>query len=241
MDSLTSLSPEQMVLAIATMTVGSALQSAVGMGLALFVVPLLALIDQRFVPGPLQVGALLLALSMTHRERAALDWSVLRIALVGLLGGTVLGALALTLVDTAWLPRIFGAMILLAVCVSVLAPVLRPSGPAMFLGGSIAGVMGAMAGINGPIIALLLQHAEPPRLRALLSAFFSVAYFTALVALAGAGLFGREELFLGLLLVPGAVLGFLAGPHLARRLNQRGTRKAILVISTVSAISLLLR
>jgi uncharacterized membrane protein YfcA len=240
-DTLTALSPAHLLLAIGIMTVGAALQSAVGMGLGLFVVPLLALLDQRFVPGPLQVGALLLAAGMTRREWAALDWSVLRIALVGLLAGTALGALALTLVDAAVLPRLFGAMILLAVILSVTAPALRPNGPAMFAGGSVAGVMGAMAGIHGPIIALLLQHEQPRRLRALLSAFFAVGYLTALVALAGAGLFGIDELLLGLLLVPGAALGYLAGPHLARRLDQRRLRRAILLISTASAIGLLLR
>lgn len=241
MDALTTLSPGHLLLAILIMAVGSALQSAVGMGLGLFVVPLLALLDQRFVPGPIQVGALLLAVGMTRREWAALDWTVLRVALLGLLAGTALGALALTLVDPAVLPRVFGCMILLAVGLSVTAPALRPNGPAMFAGGAVAGLMGAMAGIHGPIIALLLQHEQPRRLRALLSAFFAVGYLTALVALAGAGLFGPDEVVLGLLLVPGAVVGYLAGPHLARRLDQRRLRAAILVISTISAMGLLLR
>lgn len=241
MELVAGVPPGQLLLAIAIMAAGAALQSAVGMGLGLFVVPLLALLDQRYVPGPIQLGALLLALGMARRERAALEWTVLRVAVLGLLVGTALGALALTLIDPARLPRIFGAMILVAVCLSVAAPAPRPTGAALFVGGSLSGLMGAMAGIHGPIIALLLQHAEPPRLRALLSAFFAVGYLTALVALAGAGLFGRAELALGVALVPGAALGYLAGPHLARRLDQRRLRAAILLISTASAVGLLLR
>ena len=40
-----------LVLATLVMAIGAALQAAVGLGMALFVVPLLALIDVRLIPG----------------------------------------------------------------------------------------------------------------------------------------------------------------------------------------------
>ena len=47
------LSPLEFAAATLIMAVGSAFQAAVGLGLALLVVPFLALIDTRFIPGPM--------------------------------------------------------------------------------------------------------------------------------------------------------------------------------------------
>ena len=240
-DGLSGLAPATIVLAVAIMAVGSALQAALGMGLALFVVPLLVLLDARFVPGPLQLAAIVLAVGMAHRERSAIEWSGLRVALIGLLGGTILGVLALRAVDAAQLPRLFGGLILLGVVLSVSGWAVRPTRPALLAGGAIAGVMGAMVGIHGPPIALVLQGAEPDRLRSMLAGFFAVGYVAAVAALTAVGLFGSTELGLGLLLVPGAVVGYLGGPLLAGWLDRRRLRIAILAISAASAVGLLLR
>ena len=52
MESIVGLSVTMLVLATLVMAIGAALQAAVGLGMALFVVPLLALIDVRLIPGP---------------------------------------------------------------------------------------------------------------------------------------------------------------------------------------------
>jgi len=46
------LEPSSIAFAVAIMAMGSALQASAGVGLALFVVPLLALVDRSFIPGP---------------------------------------------------------------------------------------------------------------------------------------------------------------------------------------------
>jgi uncharacterized membrane protein YfcA len=61
------------VAAVAIMTIGSALQAAVGIGLALFVVPVLALIDPAYIPGPMLSAGIVLAAMTAWRERHALD------------------------------------------------------------------------------------------------------------------------------------------------------------------------
>jgi uncharacterized protein len=240
-DVLPGLAPTTLLLAVLVMAVGAALQAAVGMGLGLFVFPLLALLDPRFVPGPMQVGAAVLAFAMVRRERAAVEWSALSVAVVGLLVGTAAGVWGLTLVDGQVLTRVFGGLILLAVALSVSGVRVAPSSPSMLAGGVLAGVMGAMAGIHGPPIALVLQDASPSRLRAMLAALFVVGYVAALLALAAAGLFGFVELMLGLLLVPGALVGYGVGPLLGRHIDSGRLRYAILGISAASALVLLFR
>lgn len=235
------LGPTTLLLAVLVMAVGAGLQSAVGMGLGLLVFPLLALLDPRFVPGPMQIGAAALALGMVRRERAAVEWSTLSVAVIGLLVGTGVGVWALTLVDGQLLTRVFGALILLAVALSLSGVRVAPTQLSMLAGGVLAGVMGAMAGIHGPPIALVLQDASPQRLRAMLAAFFMVGYVAAILALAAGGLFGRTELMLGLLLAPGAFIGYAVGPTLGRRLDGGRLRYVILAISAASAVALLLR
>jgi hypothetical protein len=55
-------------LATLVMAVGAALQAAFGLGVALFVVPLLALIDFRLIPGPILLASVALALMMAQRS-----------------------------------------------------------------------------------------------------------------------------------------------------------------------------
>ncbi len=62
-----------LVLATLVMAIGAALQAAVGLGLALFVVPLLALIDVRLIPGPVLLASVALAVMMAYRGRAAIN------------------------------------------------------------------------------------------------------------------------------------------------------------------------
>jgi hypothetical protein len=101
--------------------------------------------------------------------------------------------------------------------------------------------MGTMVGIHGPPIALVFQNAEPAQARAMLGAFFAVGYAMSVVALAVVGLFGRRELALGLLLLPGVCIGYAIAPLVGRFLDRGRLRIAILTISGASAVALLSR
>ncbi|HXN69346.1 MAG TPA: TSUP family transporter, partial [Bradyrhizobium sp.] len=97
------------------MAIGSALQASVGIGLALLVVPVLALVDQSFIPGPMLLAGVALTVLTAWRERTAIDVPALRNSLIGLAIGTILGALALGFAFGPQLDRIFGGLVLLAV------------------------------------------------------------------------------------------------------------------------------
>src|SRR4030088_926243 len=113
------LEPFAVALAIAIMALRSAVQASGGIGLALFVVPLLALVDQSFIPGPMLLAGVMLALMTAYRERAAIDVPALRSSLVGLAVGTVIGAFALSFASGRHLDKMFGVLVLLAVLLSV--------------------------------------------------------------------------------------------------------------------------
>lgn len=238
---MSSLSLVTLLAANAVMAVGSAFQAAVGMGLALLVVPLLALLDPVLLPGPMLFAAIGLCFGMAWRDRASLDRHALAIGMVGLAAGTAIGAAVLLAMSTAALPRVFGAAILAGVAMSVMGRKVRTGRTALLLGGAASGAMGTIAGIHGPPLALVLQHESPDRVRALLGAFFSGGYVISVLALMAAGRFGAKGLILGLVLMPGTAMGFACAPLVARHLPARGLRWVLLAVSTVSAGVLLVR
>jgi uncharacterized protein len=235
------LEPFTIAFAIATMAIGSALQASVGIGLALFVVPLLALVDQSFIPGPMLLAGVVLTLMTAYRERAAIDVPALRSSLVGLAVGTIAGAIAFRFAAGPNLGKTFGVLVLLAVLTSVAGYRFAATPRALMLAGGAAGVMGALVGIHGPPISLVLQNAEPRVARAMLGAFFSIAYLGTVAALAVFGLFGMPQIVRAGILLPGVVLGLIVSPHIARHIDGARLRLVILGIAAASALTLLLR
>jgi len=145
--------------AVAIMALGSALQAAVGIGLALFVVPVLALIDPAYIPGPMLLAGTVLAAMTAWRERHAVDRPGLYLSLAGLFVGTIVGAVTLKAFWGPALPKVFGVLVLLAVFLSIFGRPIKATGTSLSVAGGAAGIMGTMVGIHGPPIALVFQPA----------------------------------------------------------------------------------
>jgi uncharacterized membrane protein YfcA len=219
----------------------SAVQASVGVGIALVSVPLLALLHPQLVPGPMLAAGSLVALVTALRERQAIRVGGFGLSLAGLALGTVIGALALDALHGPDVERVFAVLILIAVGLSVAGLRVRPSPLSLGLGGTAAGIMGTMVGIHGPPISIVFQHARLDYARAMLGAFFFIAYVASCLALAVFGLFGVLELKRAAALLPGVCAGLLVAPRVAGRVSQAQLRAAILLVSAGSAVLLLLR
>ena len=224
------------------MVAGSLLQASVGFGIALFVVPLLVLLNPVFVPGPMLFASLFLAAIMAFRGWSAIDLKKLGLAGVGLFVGTAAGALALMIVAADKWPKLFAVFILVAVALSASGIHIPATRRNLVAAGIISGVMGTISGIHGPPMALLYQREPGNIVRATLAIFFVMAYAIALIALGTIGLFGKKELLLGLTLAPGVIAGYIVA-RFSTKLLDRGywLRLAILTVASLSAIALLLR
>jgi uncharacterized membrane protein YfcA len=229
------------LIAICVMALGSACQAALGTGLALLVVPILALVDPGFIPGPMLLAGSVLAATTAYRDRDAIEPKGLGLALTGLAVGTMVGALVLHYAAGPGVQRLFGVMVLAAVLVSLFGRPVVASARSLILGGAAAGVMGTVVGIHGPPITLVFQNAEPKTARAMLGAFFTVAYLGAVAALALFGLFGGIELVHAVALLPGVALGLALAPVAQRVVNRAVLRVAILGLATVSGLLLVLK
>ena len=153
--------------------IGSAIQGTLGFGANLFAVPILALVNPGFVPGPVLIINPILTTILTFRERGHVDGEALGWSLTGRLPGIVIGVVALNLVSEDQLGMLFGVLLLGAVA----------------LGDQ----------------------------------------------------FGVDDLVIGAWRIPGVIAGTLLSKPLRPRLDAGRTATAVYVLSTVAAVTLLVR
>ena len=220
---------------------GFTLQGAVGYGMGILATPILMLIDPRLVPGPVLASTMVFTLMLSVRERRGIDVGGLGWALAGRVAGTFPAAALLAALPQNQLSRVFGLMVILAVAISLSGVHVRPRPPALLAGGVLSGLMGTVAAVGGPPLALLYQHASGERIRGTLSSLFLVGTIVSIAALVPAGRFGAPELRLALFMLPGAVFGFLVSRRLASRLDRGYTRPAVLAVAAVAGVIVVLR
>lgn len=230
-----------LVAANVVMSIGCALQASIGMGLALLAGSVARPALSQLVPGPMLLAGSPLALACAYREGHAFQAYGFAFSLLGLAAGTAVGAIALAAIANKHLDKLFAILILGAVVLSASRFRVRATRWSLLAGGGAAGLMGTMVGIHGPPIALVFQDAQPDHARAMLGAFFFVAFLGSVSALAAIGLFGARQLQLAACLLPGVIAGFFSAPLLGRSVNPARLRVAILTACSASALLLLVR
>lgn len=216
-------------------------QGSVGFGYALLTAPLLALIAPDLVPGPILFSSMLLSIASAIREHPSIDRRGVALALVGRLPGVALGASALAFLSAETMSVVFGAVVLLAVALSVSGLRLAMTTTTLLGTGFLSGVMGTMTSIGGPPIALVYQDADGPRLRATLNSYFALGSAMSIPALALAGHFGRQQFVDGMMLMPATVVGFALSGVSRSWLDRGRTHSAVLAVASLSALAVVLK
>ncbi|HEX6420745.1 MAG TPA: sulfite exporter TauE/SafE family protein [Acidimicrobiales bacterium] len=227
-----------MLLAVTT---GAAVQGSVGFGANLIAVPVLALVEPHALPATLTLLVMPLAVGMAWRERHRVDRAGVVWLMVGRLPGTALGAAVVAAVSGDALSVLLGAAVLVAVVMS-LRLLTVPVTPATTVGaGAASGAMGTATAIGGPPAALLYQHHEGPVLRSTLAVVFAVGTMISLGAQAVAGVVAAWHLVLAAALLPGTIAGLLASGAIARRIDGRHLRPAVLTFAAATAAAAIVR
>ncbi len=221
--------------------VGATLQGAIGFGMGLLAAPILILLDPRFVPAPILVCTMVLTLAMAYRERRAIDVHGIKWALIGRIAGTVAagGILAYVAADT--LVLLFGIFILAAVAMSLSGLRFAPTGRALVTAGVVSGVLGTVAAVGGPPLALLYQDAPGARIRSTISGFFLIGTIVSLAALWLVGRFGAGELRLAAVMLPGMLAGLALSRHVAPCIDRGRTRPAVLTVVALTGAAIVVR
>jgi len=228
----------QLALVVLIVAIGSAVQASIGMGLNLFAIPLLILVDPIYAPGPVLVASMLLSALALWRVPAKIDWNELKYALGGLLAGTIVAAFIVISMDTSTLVRVLGFLIVFAVFLILSGWGAPISNANLVIAGSGAGLLGTIAGVHAPPIALLYQGQNPERVRGAILTFVCLGNGFSIAALSFAGHFKVGQMKATLILLPGVLLGLLLAPALVKSFNVKTIRFLVLAISAASGITL---
>jgi uncharacterized membrane protein YfcA len=220
---------------------GATLQGSVGFGLGFVAVPLLAVIDPRYLPGPLLMAALVLTILLSWREHESIQFKGLTWVLVGRLLGALIGIRLLVMIPEEHLTLTFAVMVMLGVLLSVSGLRLDLNPKNLLGSGTLSGLMSTTSAIGGPPLALIYQYLKGPELRGTLSGIFVVGAIISILALSTIGYFGLFEFKLALLLLPGIITGFFLSKYTAMILDRGFIRPAILTFSMMSGIILLIK
>lgn len=239
---------EAMLPLLAVVVLGAVLQRVTGLGFALVVSPVIALLLGP-EEGVLVVNACAVLTSslLTYRLRALIDWRryarLLPTALLGVVGGALLTVAA----SRPLLEVLVGSLALLGLLASVLVARLRRADgdgglPAAGAAGLLSGLMSSAAGVGGPAMVVygVVSGWEQRRFAATLQPFFVSIAGSAILAklVAGASFDGLLRLE-SLLLIPALAVGLLLGELLAARLPARVARIGLLAVASVGSVAII--
>jgi uncharacterized membrane protein YfcA len=227
--------------AMAIVLVGGMVQGSVGFGLNLVVVPVLAILIPGSVPGSVILISMPMTLTMLLREHHAIDWLGVRWIVAGRIPGTIVGLLIVTALTDTQLGIVVGLVILLGVGLSIVHPGIAVRRPTALAVGSVCGVTGTAAGVDGPPLALLYQHAEPHTLRATLATCFLIGAVVSGTALALAGELSGEQLELTAILLAPMLVGLALSGFVARRIPPQALRPIVLGFATIAGTLAIVR
>lgn len=219
---------------------GAALQGSVGLGLGFVAVPLLALVNSDYLPGPLLLAALFLTILISSREYKFIQFKSIKWVLSGRLIGSTFGVFLLLLVPKDHLSVLFAVMIIFGVVMSISGYRLELNNRNLVGTGTISGLMATTSAIGGPPLAMIFQYLKGPELRGTLSGIFVFGTIISLILLSIINRFGLYEVILSLTLLPGIFVGFVLSKYTSKILDRGFIRPAVLIFSLVSGIFLIL-
>jgi uncharacterized protein len=229
------------LLAALIFAAGAAVQGAVGFGANLVAAPLLVLLDEGFVPGPVIVASGVLNLLLAWRRgRGDVDPTV-NVAIAGQVVGALVAGVVIAALPADALSIVFAGLVLVAVAVTMSGRRLARTRSNLAGAGLVSGFMGTISGIGGPPIALAYLGLDGPGLRATLARYFLVGNLVAIPTLIVVGSLELDDVPACLALVPGAVGGFLVSDWLARHADRATLRPIVLSLSTLAALAVIVR
>lgn len=225
------------LLAMLLVFLGSFVQTSIGFGLAIVSAPMLIMISPDYVPAPISLVGLFISAMSALKYRSSISIGGLKMALIGRIPGSVVGATLLVMVSHHTLSLLIGCLVIVSVILSVLPFRIEPNPKRMGIAGFFSGLFGTSSGIGGPPMALLLQHQNANQLRGNLSAFFMISAIISLGMQIPIGFFSWHHVQVTLPLLPAAWLGCQIALKTTEHIPKHYIRIATLVVCISSGIT----
>lgn len=233
--------PIFLLIAFVAVTLGAALQSLAGFGLAVIAAPILVLINPEFLAAPILTFGCLASLLNTLTYRKSIQINQTKITLSGRIVGSIVGVYLLTLLAADFFAVSFAIFIMLSVMLSYRHVGLLNSPRNLVLAGFLSGVMGTTTGVGGPPIALVYQNSTLNNTRAELGVFFLVGTIVSLTLLWITGNISAEQVQLTWPLTPAVLVGFLLSRRLEKYFKPHFLKPIIAVLSLISSVIILVK
>lgn len=207
----------------------------------MLVAPFLVLYDPAFVPVPMLLIGTFLPLLIVWRDRKAIDFTGIKSAIVGRVIGNLLAVWLITIISQNTFMLIFGGLIIVTVILSTFTFNIRPTATNVGIAGIFSGLMGTLAALGGPPMAILYQNERGDVTRATLSGFFVLGTLLSILFLSFAGKVTLNDFKLFLYMVPGVLIGFYLSKYAVDFVDRRYIRKAMLSVSFLAGLLVVIK
>ena len=242
------VTPLELATALCLVVIGAVIQGSIGFGLAAVVAPVLLLVNKIFLPGPMLLTSMLLTSLIAWRDRAHTDWPEVAVGTTGRIIGMLPAAFALRYLSGPGYELLFAIAVLAGVAISLGGWHVRLTLRNLFFTAIGSGFVSTVSAVGGPPMALVYQNEQASKIRGTLNTVFTIGTPISLMGLWWAGQranaavrFGQAEFVLGLLMMPGVLVGFFLSRYTAARLRDRHTRPTILALAAVTALVVIVR
>ncbi len=217
------------------------LQGTIGFGFAVASVPILALVDSRLAPVPQLILSAPLVLNMAWRERHAIELRAVGWILLGRIPGALFGVLLLKFFTNQVLDLLLAGVVMLAVILLCGTRSIAQHAKTQFGAGIVSGMMGLVASMGGPPLALLFRDAKGAALRSSLASVFAVGLLITIITRASTNEMGWADVEVALYMMPGLFVGLLTSRALVGRVEGPLLRRAVLLVAAGAALGLATR
>lgn len=235
------MTPVELTVVVLAAIAGGAVQATLGFGGSFILVPAVAVLLPRALPGAVLLGLLPLTLWVAWRDRGAINRSAFLRITAGRIPGTLLATAVVVLAPQRVLTLVIASVLLLAVAATSAGWSVATTPRNQGLAGIVSGFTGTAAALGGPPLALLYRDSRGDDRRGTLSMIFVAGILLGLAALGAVGEFGREDLRTGALLGVSLLAGALLVAPVVRGLSDAWLRRAVLVWAGVGAVAALVR
>ncbi len=215
--------------------IGAILQGVIGFGMIVLAFPVLIMVEPVLIPQTTLICAFPMVFVMAWRNRGHSDWSEVAWFSLGRVPGYV-GALAiLSILSRTQLSILGGSSVLAAVIISLWAPAIKRTRPALLIAGSVSALFGTAMGIGGPPIGILYQNETGERLRSTVSLQMLFGAPASLAVLLLASKINATDIRTGFALLPFTLGGNYTSKWVIPHFDQR-LRPLILTVCGLAAI-----
>lgn len=228
------------ILSLAIVIVGILVQARIGIGFALLSAPVLFIINESYMPGPILILGFLLSLISFLSEKQPLSLKLVLPAVIARFPGSWSGVIVLTYLPQWLLGIAIGISLLLASLLSYIHTSVTLTNRNLFYAGFFSGLFGTITSIGGPVMALIYQNQPPSTTRHALISFFLIGTPISILLLLLAGEIKEEAYILCLKMLPGVLIGFCLSKYKCFEFILP-TQKSIIILSVLSALFILLK